>query len=54
MNKFIIIGLTIDVVYIIINRFLVKIPTKIALPVLLSGILCMVIGFVQMKQQGII
>lgn len=52
MNKFIVIGLIIDVVYIIINRFVVKIPHKIAIPVLLTGIACLLIGAVQ--QQGII
>ena len=50
----IMIGLLIDVVYIIINRFIVKIPTKIAIPVLMAGIACLVIGFVQMKQIGVI
>ena len=54
MNKFIVIGLIIDVVHILINRFVVKIPCKIAIPILLIGIGCLVIGFVQMKQQGII
>lgn len=54
MNKFIMIGLIIDVVYIIINRFIVKIPHKIAIPVLVTGIVCLVIGFVQMKQSGVI
>lgn len=54
MNKLIMIGLIIEVVYIIINRFIVKIPTKIAIPVLMAGIACLVIGFVQMKQSGVI
>lgn len=54
MNPFIIAGLLIDAVCIIIDRFVVKIPCKIAIPVLLTGIACLVIGAVQMRQQGII
>ena len=54
MNIFIIAGLLIHVVYILVNRFIVEIPTRIAILVLLIVIACLVIGFVQMKQQGII
>lgn len=54
MNKFIVIGLIIDVVCIIINRFIKEIPSKIAMPVYAVGVICFVIGIAQMKQQGII
>ena len=54
MNKLILIGLIIEVVYVILNRFVVKIPSKIAIPILVAGIVCLVVGFVQMKQSGIV
>lgn len=54
MNKLIMIGLIIEVVYVTINRFVVKIPSKIAIPVLLAGIAFLVAGFVQMKQSGLV
>ena len=54
MNKFIVIGLIMEAAYLIINRFVVKIPCKIAIPILLVGIACLIVGTVQMKQQGII
>ena len=53
MNSFVVLGLLIDVTYIMINRFVVKIPCKIAIPILLIGIACMAIGTVQMKWQGL-
>lgn len=52
MNKFIMIGLIMEVVYFILNRFVVKIPSKIAIPVLVIGMACLIVGFVQMRQQG--
>lgn len=52
MNKFIVIGLIIVALYFLINRFVVRIPGKIAAPVMLIGIACFVVGFVRMKQQG--
>ena len=54
MNKFILIGLIIEAAYFILNRFVIRIPGKIAIPVLLVGAACFIAGFVQMKQQGII
>lgn len=52
MNIFVIVGLLINAGYILINRFVVNIPNKVAIPVLLTGIACLIAGFVQMKQQG--
>ena len=54
MNTFILIGLLVNVAFQLINRFVVKIPCKLAIPVLLIGIVCLLIGTVQMKQQGVI
>lgn len=54
MNVFVIVGLLINVAFQLINRFVVKIPSKIAIPVLLASIAFLVIGFVQMKQSGVI
>ncbi len=54
MNKLIAIGLIIEAAYVIINRFVVKIPSKTAIPVLLEGIAFLVAGFVQMKQSGLV
>ena len=50
MNVFVIIGLLINLAFQLINRFVVKIPSKIAIPILLIGIACLLIGAVQMKQ----
>lgn len=50
MNIFVIVGLLINAVYIIVNRFVVTVPNKVAIPILVVGIACMVIGFVQMRQ----
>ena len=54
MNVFVIVGLLINVVYQLFNRFVVKIPCKLAILILLIGIACLLIGTVQMKQQGTI
>ena len=50
MNIFVIVGLLINAVYIIVNRFVVTVPNKVAIPILVVGIACIVIGFVQMRQ----
>ena len=50
MNTFILIGLLVNVAFQLVNRFVVKIPCKIAIPILLIGIACLLIGAVQMKQ----
>ena len=53
MNIFVLVGLLINVAYNIVNRFVVKIPSKIAITILTIGIACLVIGFVQMGQSGL-
>ena len=50
MNAFLIAGLMINLLYQLINRFVVKIPSKIAIPILLIGIACLLIGAIQLKQ----
>ena len=50
MNVFMIVGLLVNVVFQLVNRFVVKIPSKIAIPVLLIGIACLLIGAIQLKQ----
>ena len=50
MNVFMIVGLLINVVFQLVNRFVVKVPSKIAIPVLLIGIACLLIGAIQLKQ----
>ena len=50
MNTFILIGLLVNVAFQLVNRFVVKIPSKIAIPVLLVGIACLLIGAIQLKQ----
>jgi len=54
MNTFIMVGLLINAAYHLINRFVVKIPCKIAIPVLVIGIACLGIGAVQMGQGGLL
>lgn len=54
MNIFILAGLLINLAYNIVNRFVVKIPRRIAMPVLLIGIVCIVIGMVQMGRDGLL
>lgn len=54
MSGFIIVGLLINAACIITDRFIVEIPSKIAVPVYAVGVICFVIGIAQMKQQGII
>ena len=53
MNAFIVIGLLINVAFQLVNRFVVKVPSKIAIPVLLIGIACLLIGAVQAGQGGL-
>lgn len=53
MNVFVIIGLLINLAFQLINRFVVKIPSKIAIPILLIGIACLLIGAVQVGQGGL-
>lgn len=53
MNVFMIVGLLINVVFQLVNRFVVKVPSKIAIPVLLIGIACLLIGAVQAGQGGL-
>ena len=50
MNTFILIGLLVNIAFQLVNRFVVKIPCKIAIPVLLIGIACLLIGAIQLKQ----
>ena len=51
MSIFAVLGLLIYTTYIIVDRFVVKLPNKMAIPILVIGIACMAIGFVQMKRQ---
>lgn len=53
MNVFVIVGLLINLAFQLINRFVVKIPNKMAIPILLIGIACLLIGAVQMGQGGL-
>ncbi|MBQ7139866.1 MAG: hypothetical protein IJO39_12825 [Clostridia bacterium] len=53
MNAFIVIGLLINVAFQIVNRFVVKIPNKMAILILLIGIACLLIGAVQVGQGGL-
>lgn len=53
MNVFMIVGLLVNVVFQLVNRFVVKIPSKIAIPILLIGIACLLIGVVQAGQSGL-
>lgn len=53
MNVFVIIGLLINLAFQLINRFVVKIPSKIAIPILLIAIACLLIGVVQAGQGGL-
>lgn len=46
MNAFIVIGLLINVAFQLVNRFVVKIPNKMAILILLIGIACLLIGAV--------
>ena len=54
MNIFVSIGLVICVACIVVNRFIREIPGKLAVPLYLIGIVCFIIGMVQMKQSGAI
>ena len=53
MNAFIVIGLLINVAFQLVNRFVVKIPNKMAILILLIGIACLLIGAVQVGQSGL-
>lgn len=53
MNVFMIVGLLINVAFQLVNRFVVKIPSKIAIPILLISIACLLIGVVQAGQGGL-
>ena len=53
MNVFMIVGLLVNVAFQLVNRFVVKIPSKIAIPILLIGIACLLIGVVQAGQGGL-
>ena len=53
MNAFIVIGLLINVAFQLVNRFVVKIPNKMAILILLIGIACLLIGVVQAGQGGL-
>ena len=50
MNVFMIVGLLINLAFQLVNRFVVKVPSKIAIPILLISIACLLIGVVQLKQ----
>ena len=54
MNIIIAIGLLICVACIVINRFVVEIPSKIAIPVYIIGIACEIVGMILMKKNGAI
>lgn len=53
MNVFMIVGLLVNVAFQLVNRFVVKIPSKIAIPILLIVIACLLIGVVQAGQGGL-
>lgn len=53
MNVFMIVGLLGNVAFQLVNRFVVKIPSKIAIPILLIVIACLLIGVVQAGQGGL-
>ena len=53
MNVFMIVGLLVNVAFQLVNRFVVKIPSKIAIPILLICIACLLIGVVQAGQGGL-
>ena len=53
MNVFMIVGMLINVAFQLVNRFVVKIPSKIAIPILLIVIACLLIGVVQAGQGGL-
>ena len=52
MNRLITIGLLINAACIVTDRFIVKIPSMIAIPLLAVGIISLVIGSVQMKRKS--
>ena len=54
MNVFMIVGLLVNVAFQLVNRFVVKIPSKIAIPILLIGIACLLIGAVQVGRGGLL
>lgn len=54
MNILIGIGLLICAVCIVINRFVVEIPGKIAIPVYIIGIACEIAGFILLRKNGAI
>ncbi len=54
MNIIIAIGLLICVACIVINRFVVEIPSKIAIPVYIIGITCEIVGLILAKRNGAI
>ena len=54
MNIIIAIGLLICGACIVINRFVVEIPSKIAIPVYIIGIACEIVGMILMKKNGAI
>ena len=53
MNAFLIAGLMINLLFQLINRFVVKIPSKAAIPILVIGIACLIIGAVQMRASSL-
>lgn len=54
MNILIAIGLLICAACIVINRFVVEIPSKIAIPLYIIGIACEIAGMILLRQSGAI
>ena len=46
MNWFLIIGILLNSVLIVVNRFIHKLPSKIQIPLLILGIVLLIIGLV--------
>lgn len=48
MNWCLIIGILLNCVLIVVNRFIYKLPNKVQFPLLILGILLLIIGLVQL------
>jgi len=48
MNWCLTIGLLLNCVLIVVNRFVHKLPNKVQIPLLIAGIVLMIIGLVQL------
>ena len=47
MNWCLIVGILLNSVLIVINRFIYKLPSKVQIPLLILGIVLLIIGLVQ-------